>query len=55
MHSVGWSCGGKKLGSGSYDKTAVVYSLANDRLTKDHVLKVIILVYLVSFNFAFIL
>jgi len=39
VHSVGWSCGGKKLGSGSYDKTAVVYSLANDRLTKDHVLK----------------
>jgi THO complex subunit 3 len=39
VHSVAWNSNGKKLASGSYDKTAGVYSLGNDRLTKDHILK----------------
>jgi len=27
VHSVGWSCDGKKLASGSFDKSVILHSL----------------------------
>jgi len=39
VHSVDWSCDGKKLASGSYDKTVCIFSLGTDRLSKEHVFK----------------
>ena len=36
VHSVDWSCDGKKLASGSFDKTASIYNLGSDRLNKEH-------------------
>jgi len=39
VHSVHWSSDGKKLASGSYDKTVCIFSLGQERLTKDHVFK----------------
>ena len=39
VHSVNWSCDGKKLASGSYDKTVCIFSLGSDRLSKEHVFK----------------
>jgi THO complex subunit 3 len=35
VHSVDWNCDGKRLASGSYDRTVSVYSLERDRLSKD--------------------
>ncbi|KAL3865004.1 hypothetical protein ACJMK2_006640 [Sinanodonta woodiana] len=35
VHSVAWSCDGRKLASGSFDKTVNVYYLERDRLSKD--------------------
>lgn len=32
VHSVAWSCDGKRLASGSFDKTASVFVLEKDRL-----------------------
>lgn len=32
VHSVGWSCDGKRLASGSFDKSVCVYTLDRDRL-----------------------
>ena len=32
VHSVGWSCDGKYLASGSFDKCVCVFSLCPDRL-----------------------
>lgn len=34
VHSVGWSCDGKRLASGSFDKSVCVYTLDRDRLVK---------------------
>lgn len=36
VHSVAWNCDGRKLASGSFDKTACTFTLDRDRLTKDH-------------------
>ncbi|ELT93565.1 hypothetical protein CAPTEDRAFT_180662 [Capitella teleta] len=36
VHSVAWNCDGTRLASGSYDKTAVSFTLDRDRLSKDH-------------------
>ncbi|XP_029645736.2 THO complex subunit 3-like [Octopus sinensis] len=35
VHSVAWSCDGRKLASGSFDKTVSIFSLDRDRLNKD--------------------
>lgn len=32
VHSVAWSCDGRRLASGSFDKTASVFILEKDRL-----------------------
>lgn len=32
VHSVGWSCDGKRLASGSFDKCVCIYTLDRDRL-----------------------
>ena len=34
VHTVAWSCDGKRLASGSLDKTACVFTLDKDRLVK---------------------
>ncbi len=31
VHSVDWSCDGKRLASGSFDKTVSIFTLNNDR------------------------
>ncbi|KAJ8303591.1 hypothetical protein KUTeg_019987, partial [Tegillarca granosa] len=35
VHSVDWSCDGRRLASGSFDKTVNVFLLERDRLNKD--------------------
>ncbi len=35
VHSVDWSCDGKRLASGSFDKTVCIYNLSHDRLSRD--------------------
>jgi len=35
VHSVDWSCDGKRLASGSFDKTVCIFGLSSDRLNKD--------------------
>ncbi|XP_018407900.1 PREDICTED: THO complex subunit 3 [Nanorana parkeri] len=35
VHSVAWSCDGRRLASGSFDKTASVFVLEKDRLVKE--------------------
>lgn len=35
VHSVRWNSDGKKLASGSNDKSVVIYSLSSDRISKD--------------------
>ena len=32
VHSVGWNCEGKRLASGSFDKSACTFTLERDRL-----------------------
>lgn len=39
VHSVDWNCDGRKLASGSFDKTVALFSLDRDRLTKEYVFK----------------
>jgi THO complex subunit 3 len=39
VHSVDWSCDGKRLASGSFDKTVAIFTLSNDRLNKEHTCK----------------
>ncbi|KAI1303021.1 THO complex subunit 3 [Halotydeus destructor] len=36
VHSVDWSCDGRRLASGSCDKTISIYSLDRDRLSKEY-------------------
>ncbi|KAK9499941.1 hypothetical protein O3M35_002875 [Rhynocoris fuscipes] len=36
VHSVGWSCDGSRLASGSFDKAVTVFTLDRDKLTKEH-------------------
>lgn len=36
VHSVGWSCDGKLLASGSFDKSVCIFSLCPDRLVSKH-------------------
>lgn len=36
VHSVDWSCDGKRLASGSLDKSVCLFSLRDDRLVKEH-------------------
>uniref|UniRef100_A0A0A9Y7W3 THO complex subunit 3 n=1 Tax=Lygus hesperus TaxID=30085 RepID=A0A0A9Y7W3_LYGHE len=36
VHSVGWSCDGSRLASGSFDKAVTVFALERDKLTKEH-------------------
>ena len=35
VHSVGWSCDGSRLASGSYDKAITIWSLESDRLGRE--------------------
>lgn len=35
VHSVAWSCDGRRLASGSFDKTASVFILEKDRLVSE--------------------
>lgn len=49
VHSVGWSCDGKLLASGSFDKSVCIFSLCPDRLVSKHNLFSIILY---DFNFS---
>ncbi|XP_072042057.1 THO complex subunit 3-like isoform X2 [Amphiura filiformis] len=39
VHSVAWSCDGKMLASGSFDKTVCLYSLDRDRLSREGTLR----------------
>ncbi|CBY35356.1 unnamed protein product [Oikopleura dioica] len=39
VHTVAWSCDGKRLASGSLDKTACVFTLEKDRLVKENSFK----------------
>lgn len=39
VHSVDWNSDGRKLASGSFDKTVSIYSLDRDRLTKERSFK----------------
>lgn len=32
VHSVGWSCDGRRLASGSFDKTVSIFTLDRERL-----------------------
>lgn len=34
VHSVGWSCDGKRLASGSFDKSVCIYTLDRDRMVR---------------------
>lgn len=46
VHSVGWNCDGRKLASGSFDKSVAVYTLDRDRLVKFYLnLKKIIFIH----------
>uniref|UniRef100_A0A674NRG8 THO complex 3 n=1 Tax=Takifugu rubripes TaxID=31033 RepID=A0A674NRG8_TAKRU len=36
VHSVAWSCDGRRVASGSFDKTASVFVLEKDRLVKEN-------------------
>lgn len=38
VHSVGWSCDGKRLASGSFDKCVCIYTLDRDRLVSPEIL-----------------
>lgn len=34
VHSVGWSCDGRRLASGSFDKSVTIFTLDRDRLVR---------------------
>lgn len=40
VHSVGWSCDGKLLASGSFDKSVCIFALSPDRLVSKHNLNI---------------
>lgn len=42
VHSVGWSCDGKRLASGSFDKSVCIFTLDKDRLVSTIQITVII-------------
>lgn len=35
VHSVGWSCDGKRLASGSFDKSVAIFTLDRSRLVSE--------------------
>lgn len=39
VHSVDWNCDGKRLASGSFDRSVSIFSLDRDRLSKEHTFK----------------
>lgn len=39
VHSVDWNSDGRRLASGSFDKTVSLFSFSNDKLIKDYVFK----------------
>ncbi|XP_065161287.1 THO complex subunit 3-like [Atheta coriaria] len=39
VHSVGWSCDGKRLASGSFDKSVCIHTLHRDNIVKETVFK----------------
>lgn len=39
VHTIDWNCDGKRLASGSFDKSVVTFYLDKDKLTKDHVFR----------------
>lgn len=39
VHSVDWNSDGRRLASGSFDKTVSLFSFSNDKLVKEHVFK----------------
>nr|CAD7449932.1 unnamed protein product [Timema bartmani] len=39
VHSVGWSCDGRRLASGSFDKSVAIFYLDKDRLTKEFIFR----------------
>ena len=53
VHSVAWSCDGKMLASGSFDKTVCLYSLDRDRLVTTKKRSLLLAIYSLSPNFYF--
>lgn len=49
VHSVGWSCDGKLLASGSFDKSVCIFSLGPDRLVNKHNLYLLVSLLFLSF------
>jgi len=39
VHSVDWNADGRRLASGSFDKTVSLFSFSNEKLTKEHIFK----------------
>ncbi|PVD30873.1 hypothetical protein C0Q70_10148 [Pomacea canaliculata] len=39
VHSVAWSCDGRRLASGSFDKTVTIYTVERERLSKEHIFR----------------
>ncbi|KAI5641031.1 THO complex subunit 3 [Phthorimaea operculella] len=39
VHSVGWSCDGRRLASGSFDKSVAIFNLERNRLVQDFVFR----------------
>ena len=39
VHSVAWNCDGKRLASGSFDRTVCIYNLERDRLSKNYIFR----------------
>lgn len=38
VHSVGWSCDGRRLASCSFDKSVTIFSLDKDRLVSHNII-----------------
>ncbi|XP_077287861.1 THO complex 3 homolog tex [Arctopsyche grandis] len=39
VHSVGWACDGRRLASGSFDKSVAIFALERARLSNEHLFK----------------